>query len=375
MSMLLYRLSPKFNKPPVISEMIDKRIGIQTIHYNFTNLGCALQACALLYHLKESYKTVEIIDHRYPGKLKAIGPLTHISDIEMLRFIDSFPRSPTFVSGDGDETREYTESHYDAVVYGSDEIWKWEIGKRGGQRRVSITTPVPNIYWPINLAVPHISYAACIGMSNHPLPPKIDSLLSKSLEQFDAISVRDPRSADFVRSKTDNPVSIVPDPVLLHNFKDVDMDLIKHKLEKAGANFNGDVIGVYAHSPEMPKIQRDANTSVIDLKLCALDPIEFWAVPALLDGMVSNTHHGVLVALLHNTPVRVLQVRPAKVQDHVEKYKIPHGTLKDIRDRWDADHVARTIAEERKIGREWLAKHLPQVLGLQQQDKDDDAAG
>ena len=339
---------------------IDMRIGLQTIHYNFTNIGCALQACSMLDYLKTVFDTVEIIDHRYPGKMEDMGPVKHTSHLEMLRFIDRLPRSATFMSEAVEETQAYIREHYDMVIYGSDEIWKWHFLPGWKQARVSNITAIPNIYWPLELGVPHISYAACIGSSGGSIPPQLDERLSASLRQFDAISVRDVRTAKFVEDRCSTDVQIVPDPVFLHDYTDqCDLDRVKYKLEKAGANLNKEVIGVYAHSNKPLKLNQQAYQSIVNLKKCELDPIEFWAVPKILDGVISNTHHGVLVALLHNTPCRVLDARPAKVHDHVKKFRIPEGSFRHVRDNWDSDHVAQTVIQEREIGLRWLEQHLP----------------
>lgn len=341
-------------------QMLDMRIGIQTIHYNFTNLGCALQASSMLEYLKTVFRTVEIIDHRYPGKMEDMGPVKHTSHLEMLRFIDNLSRSKTFMSEEVEETQAYIREHYDMVIYGSDEIWKWHFNRDWKQARVTNITAIPNIYWPLGLGVPHISYAACIGSSGGSIPPQLDKRLSDSLQEFDAISVRDVRTARFVEERCDAEVQIVPDPVFLHDYTDqCDLDRVKYKLVQAGANFNKDVVGVYAHFSNPVKLNQPANRSIVDLKKCEFNPIEFWSVPKLLDGVISNTHHGVLVALLQNTPCLVLGARPAKVHDHVKKYRIPEGPFKNVRDNWDSDHVAQTVIQEREVGLRWLEQHLP----------------
>lgn len=338
-------------------------IGILTLHYNFKNYGCVLQAYSTYHYLKSCGYKAEIIDQRYPGKLAAIGTVNTRSQLELQRFIESMPLSRSFIDQDIHEVESYIRDRYGLVIYGSDEIWKWRLEKDGSQRHVSYDIPVPNVYWPIGLNVPHIAYAATIGQSNTGLTQNIIDHFSQSLKEFDRIGARDVRTAKVVKKISGVHSDIVPDPAYLSDFtSECDPDLIRHKLEKAGANFDKQVVGVY--SPFKISLDGSAeNLSEVNLSNAELTPIEFWYAPKLLSCMVTNSHHGVIVSMIHNTPCVVATMHPPKVKDHVVKYRLPVGTsIMNAIKNWDHDHISRVVEQERAATRGWLLKQCQKFV-------------
>ncbi len=111
----------------------DKRIGILTLHSGY-NEGAILQAFCLASHLQSSLinSEVEIIDHRYPNKVRAYGPV-HDERTKVLNdFINhALPSSrKRLLSDDHRATFEFIKEEYDVVVTGSDELWKVKYAKR-----------------------------------------------------------------------------------------------------------------------------------------------------------------------------------------------------------------------------------------------------
>lgn len=341
------------------------RIGIVTIHYNYTNLGCTLQAYTLARHLKRYAESVKIVDHRYPGKLIAIGAPHTPSYLTQFRFIErNLPRSQTFLMDDHRATEAHMREKYDLLVYGSDEIWKWKINEDNTQKYASYITPVPNIFWPLGLDIPKISYAACIGRSDTVLPPRLRDRLRDSLNEFDAISVRDTRSAGFVNETSGRTADIVPDPVYLEDLSDeCDPDLIARKLRGAGAKPNIPIVGYYLHGAPKPAPMKGAQ--LIDLKRCQLTPVEFWYVPKLLDLVITNTHHGALVALIQNTPCHIARPCPPKVKDHAILYNLQKDLtdLDTIKKNWNPEFIDSIVKQQRKIGIDWI-KHTIEKLKI-----------
>lgn len=331
-------------------------IGILTLHCNHKNYGCVLQAYSTYYYLKACGYKVEIIDHRYPGKLAAIGTVSNSSQLALQRFIETMPLSQPFVDRDSDKTERYIRQRYGLVIYGSDEIWKWRVEADGSQREASHNVPVPNIYWPLGLNVPHIAYAASIGSSDTELPTNIAGHFSRSLKEFDRIGARDGRTAQLVKRLSGIDPDIVPDPAYLNDFTaECDPDLIRFKLKKAGANFSKQVVGIY--SPfALSGNWSPSDVSAVNLSMAELSPIEFWYVPKLLACLVTNSHHGVIVSMIHNTPCLVTPKHPPKVSDHVEKYRLKLGaSIADTIKNWDHHHVSSVAERERTITRDWLS--------------------
>lgn len=344
------------------------RIGVVTIHYNYKNLGCTLQAYSLVSHLKRYCAAVEVVDQRYPGKLLAVGEPHTPSALTQLKFIENeLPRSRTFLTDDHTTAESYMAKSYDLLVYGSDEIWKWQFDHDGKQKYKSLITPIPNIFWPVDLKVSKVSYAASIGRSDTTIPPAIKEYLCRSLLGFDAISVRDLRSADMVRNISGREADIVPDPVFLEDLSaECDPDLILHKLYVAGVRPGKPIAGYYMHGSKPGSID---GAQLVNLKECQLTPVEFWYVPKLIDLMITNTHHGVLVALIHNTPCYVAKPYPSKVRDHVVRYSLPEvfAGLGDILDKWNYGLVEQLVQEDRNKGIQWLNS----VMGKHGNNKED----
>ena len=231
----------------------------------------------------------------------------------------------------------------------------------GSQLEVSHNVPVPNIYWPIGLDLPHIAYAASIGSSDTKLPANAVGHLSRSLKGFDRIGARDIRTAKLVKKLSGVDPDIVPDPAYLNDFTaECDADLIRFKLKKAGANFSKPVVGMY--SPfRITGNWSPSDFSVVNLSLAELSPIEFWYVPKLLSCMVTNSHHGVIVSMIHNTPCVVTAKHLPKIADHVEKYRLPVGSsVADTIKNWDHHHVSSVAECERTITRDWLRSQCQQ---------------
>jgi len=331
-----------------------QRVGIVTLHYNFKNFGALLQAYALQRALKERAASVEIVDHRYPGKLKAIGPAEQESHAEGLRFLDSLDSSPAFISEDTRETEAYMDSAYDLLVYGSDEIWKWRFSWTGRQRRGSMRTPVPNIYWPpASMETPRVAYAACSGASRSRIPRRIRRELATSLRGFQDISVRDRPTHDLVHAMTGGSPRRVPDPVFLQDHSDeCDFGAIRRKLEEAGADFRRTVVGLYQRRGVFGGFPADA--SVVNLRKARLSPLEFWGAAKVVDVMATNTLHGTIVSLVHNTPcVHAGRALP-KVRELRQRFEIPGGTVSEVMDTWPSHAVAERVQEERRLGLDWL---------------------
>lgn len=330
-------------------------IGILTPHYNYKNFGCILQAYSTLRYLKSLGYQVEIIDHRYPGKLAAIGAIATKGQLEMQRFIETLPLSQSFVDQDIAKTEEYIKQRYKLVIYGSDEIWKWHVEPNGSQPIVSYNVPIPNLYWPVGLKVPHIAYAPTIGASHSHIPGNIAAHLARSLKEFDRIGARDIRTANLVKKLSGIDADIVPDPAYLNDLSaECDPDRIKYKLQKAGADFSKPVTGIY--SPARINVNElPGNVSAVNLNRAELSPIEFWYAPKLLAAMITNSHHGVIVSVIHNTPCIVTPQHPPKVSDHVNRYQLPVGVpVMEAIKQWDHQHIHTIVETERATTRDWL---------------------
>lgn len=195
------------------------KVGIVTFH-SAHNFGAVLQCLALKTVISDLGHDVTVIDHRNPEIeqcyavkqmiSKSFGDILQIKQkianfLTYFRRISRFNKYQNFInkyilSKESDRPLE----KYDSIVWGSDQIWRWDIikddlfywGKCGSERTHKIT------------------YAASAG--------KIDEHFDKNiryLKEFNAISVREPDLKDYLFAKgISSEISL--DPTLLLSQKE-----------------------------------------------------------------------------------------------------------------------------------------------------------
>ena len=205
------------------------KIGILTLKYN-SNYGGILQMLALCKFLDEH--DVEIINFersKKKSKLDFLIRLSRILSFKSLFFkyrnaksknqlrkkltkefsikMNSFLESNFQFSEKVDETNIHMlVSKYDAVIIGSDQVWA-----NVYNRDLTYFTGSFSDYKGIKIA-----FSACKPTLDIPLLNKLR--LKKLLKNFDAISVRDNQTAQFVEGIIKTNPKITSDPTLLYDF-------------------------------------------------------------------------------------------------------------------------------------------------------------
>lgn len=190
------------------------RIGILTFHHAF-NYGAFLQAEGLHGKLEQLGHESEIIDYRNPT-LEAVhercirygwNPISKRASLNRRkRFIESLSWLRLSPKSIRPEDTDY--SRYDAVVYGSDEIWNYT-------SHVHRFDPV-FFGGPTPESLRRVAYAPSLGelkWEQAPPPAEISPLLSR----FSNIAVRDINTAAFVERVTSKKPEVVVDPVMLYH--------------------------------------------------------------------------------------------------------------------------------------------------------------
>jgi len=303
-----------------------KRIGILTYHYAI-NDGAVLQAYALLQALNRYIDVeAEIVDYRpLSSELKKIKESiiskklnTIPSKINRYFKFSSFVKDKLelsykkFISDDYKAVHEYLNQNYDAVVTGSDEIWKIENGK--------FARPFPNIYWlPFGSRFKRIAFAASANKLQYKnLTAAQKAWIKESLEGFDLLGIRDNHTLEFLeyigipdRSK----ISIVPDPTFI--FDPPDNNTIEQSLRKYGVVFKKPLAAVLLTDKEINKTVCDYLKSqgyqvialsyynkYADVNLYGkLDPQEWALAFAYFDVCVTDRFHGIVFSLKNKIPV------------------------------------------------------------------------
>jgi len=226
------------------------RIGIVTYHH-VVNDGAVLQALAQQQALQRLLPeaTVEIVDFRYKiiEKREWFDILKDVlkfrkSAFHKLRkyrtvrnFINhDLPLSDRRIVADTlEEVIPYVNQRYDALIVGSDEVWKIDYKK--------YSRPFPNIYWlPQPIKVIRIASAATANTLNlSTLKEKDKEAAIAMLRSFQLIGVRDQFTYDFVKNNfADAPLTLMPDPTFALELKDSVYAAVKQKLEKAGVDMS-----------------------------------------------------------------------------------------------------------------------------------------
>ncbi len=315
------------------------KIGILTLHAGI-NEGAMLQAWSLVENLRNALPgaEVEIVDHRYLTKQrKTYGAMPRTDRTEALEaFLEErLPLSSRrFVTDDHRETLEYINQSYDALVVGSDEVWKLHYRRRfGGLITVQDNPwqpPFPNVYWPDqSVKICKVSYAASVGnMDWLRIPRRHASHIREILDGFSLLGVRDRRARDFLRwlyPEGPDRAEWVPDPTFSVDLLGlVDRDRLKAKLEAFGVDFSRPRLGIVLWDRRWKRLLargvqlfRDEGYQVVgmsmenqmaDVELFSrgLSPLEWLATFGCFDRCLLQRMHPVIACLLNGTPFAVV---------------------------------------------------------------------
>lgn len=200
------------------------KVGILTLHLH-VNYGGILQAAAL-YRLLEDEGFDPLFLRKDPDNISRTGRLARnllrvlpgqnfggVRARARLRakhepFIRRFLPNITRPSHDGAELRRAVEQHgVDAVVVGSDQVWRSEYHHDSHYQAYFLDFVPPGVR--------RLSYAASFGHSNWQHPDKTADIAAL-LDDFDAVSVRERSGADICRDVLGRgQCEIVLDPTLV----------------------------------------------------------------------------------------------------------------------------------------------------------------
>jgi hypothetical protein len=320
--------------------MASSQVGIVTLHYGF-NEGAILQSYSVARALSEALPEcgAEIIDHRYPGKLAAEGTPTTDRKKMLRHAVDTWlPLSKRrFVEKTHDEAFNYIRENCQAVVAGSDVLWRFVFKRFCGGIFASqpggFFTPVPNVYWPdATLRMPRIAYAASIGPSDWTtMPTWCRKKLGGILSEFCLLGVRDSRTLAFLswlKPGLAERALCVPDPTWAVDLLPlVDTERLKARLQSAGVDFTRPRCGFIAGPGGVGKecaealrkkgyqivgISTENDYSDVPLFQQGFHPLEWARLPAFCDVCISERMHGTIFCLQNRTPVISLDINETK---------------------------------------------------------------
>lgn len=331
-----------------------QRLGILTFHASYVE-GAIYQALALQRHLATLLPAwrVELVDLRYAKKSQEFQQLQNGRAAALEEFINTqLPLSASrFLDDDHRRAYRYIAEACDALVVGSDEVWKVQYRRRSGGLRVvqehPLHPPFPNAYWPDgSLGMPRIAYAACVGSTMWQDIPWWDRRRMRHvLRRFALLGVRDDRTREFIgwldRGLL-HRVEKVPDPAFAVDLvPTVDTAALRTRLAGWGVDFSRPRAAIVVE--ESPAAQAaiaafrragyqtigfDSPNRAVDVDLSAspLSPVEWMAMYGLMDVSLSQRMHGCIGNLLAGTPFVAFDARvgrrrsSSKIEDLLREF-------------------------------------------------------
>ncbi|MCK8824326.1 polysaccharide pyruvyl transferase family protein [Fuchsiella alkaliacetigena] len=347
-----------------------KKVGILTYHHVLNegaNLQAYCQAKALQKTLGKKYD-VKIIDYRVFNKeftqwkglianfIKMRNPIVNFKRYRKIRsFINNeMPlTSDKLVSNNYDKAIEFISDKYDAIIVGSDEVWKIFEGK--------YSRPFPNAYWlSPELKCKKISSAASANRFNYEeADKKKKKQMRKFLKTFDLVGVRDDHTLNMLKylDIEEEKSYKVPDPTFSIKFSEDIYKKVKEKLIDKGLDLNRPIMALvisssgrknglsknvadYFRKKGYQIVSISMNNEFADFYLQdILNPLEWAHVFKYFDFCLTDRFHGTIFSLQNN--ISFLTV------DHEERYlKIRSKTVDLLEDLNLIDNHINVLKEK-----------------------------
>lgn len=324
------------------------RVGILTFHNN-ENKGALLQAYCLQSVLSKLTRSrVDVIDYRPLAKemgryIACLNTQTIFRDISDLLLCRSFQKNylnlgiNKIITNNYDDSVSWLKSQeYDAIVVGSDEVWK--IRQDKGFRSTLFSRPFPNLYF-LNQKINCLkfSYAASFGKTDfESLTNSQINYIKMLISEFDCISVRDHNSENILSRMGIKDVFRVPDPTFLLDIPEMDA---KQKLQKIGVDFSKPLSGI--HGTRHPIFRKICNIlrrkgyQVISLDYSPyadfnlrgnVSVFEYLSLYKYFDILITFSLHSTIFSIKHGTPFIAIDVAPVykKIESKI------HSLLEDF---------------------------------------------
>lgn len=288
------------------------KIGIITFHWA-TNYGAVLQAYALQEYLRSYGYEVEIINYkpsRYewltykailknPLKIKAQLRLSYRERL-LREFRSSFLLQTKRYSCMNDLKKAANE--YDVVISGSDQVLNPTF-TTGGEGKPT------DIYYLgfVGKNTRKLGYAVSFGCGKY--PEYALKYANKWINNFDAIGVRENSGINVLEQLNYKGVKkIVPDPTLLYG-----KELFANLCLPAKSNKSN--LCVYMLGGMVASVQQKGLVEIID-EYHHGQKLEEWLVNIRdTKFLVTNSYHGMLMAILFHTPFAVIRNEKASGQN------------------------------------------------------------
>lgn len=303
------------------------RIGILTYH-RAHNYGACLQACALCSRLnQEAGIDAEIIDYRSEKEVKRYDfkafslkkkayQMLHGTYFFNRKLNESFERAignphmklsrDSLVSDSIEAFTTFVDGKYDAIVVGSDEVWK-----------VNSYRGFPTVYWLFgDLHCRKLSYAASARVEFGSVLSEEDyGKVQRALADFEYIGVRDEFTLREAVRATNTPgkVHLCCDPSFVFDFDIPASDVMERISAKKGFRPGLKTVMVMLDNEEAAQYVRHSLGEKYNL-ICVfephkgyiqcpeLDPFEWLSLIRGADFVIASFFHAICFSIINNRP-------------------------------------------------------------------------
>lgn len=272
------------------------KIGILTFHWP-ENYGAVLQAYALQSYLTDLGHNVHIINYKpinqdlyylnillHPDQMKQFGNIRRRKQKKAL--LDIFRKTKLHL------TRRYysfnqlmnSKDTYDLLISGSDQVLNPSFTMNGERK------PTPTYYLPF-YQCKKIGYALSFGCTQY--PPEAKLYAEKWIQNFDATGVREDSGLNVLQQLNfKKPQIVVPDPTILYS---------NHLFDKIDIKKNTkQMLCVYILRHTIKLDEKDV--FYMDDEHTPVD-METWLGLIISScGLVTNSYHGMIMAILSHIP-------------------------------------------------------------------------
>jgi len=339
--------------------------GIVTFHDGI-NFGAYLQVYALQQYLTSKGIDNEIINYKsrrhwfneYKFFLHTKRPRLLVNNIyKIYKFKQEqrrFKQTQFFTN-----PKVAKQKHYQAIVFGSDEIWNFNNALSGKDL----------FYFGKGLMADNfIAYSTSFG--NITSGTVIDNDIRELLLKFTSISVRDENSVNMLKNIYPKSVPITLDPTLLYDFSNLERKCpYSNFIMVYSTGFNADIqrqVRSYADSKNMKLISVGWWNQFCDINVIAIDPFEFLSYFRRAAEVVTSMYHGVLFSLKYHKrfsliidPYRVNKlsiINRLKLSDRI--YNAEGSLDKTMNEKIDYPQVEAFLLEDRLKSEEYLLTAL-----------------
>lgn len=291
-----------------------KKVGILTLPLG-TNYGGVLQAYALLKYLKNNNYNAYFINRRWDNNRTDLFYkfqkwfYRNIFARNFTKFIENHLRPSTFEMTSQKDIFKINEMNFDAVIVGSDQVW-----------RVENTSGVGNNFFLDFIEdnnIKKLSYAASFGINEIKCSDYKLKEIKSLINDFDAVSVREDSGVDICKNKFNVLAERLLDPTMLLEESDY-LDLINknvflnnnqlttyvldktdEKMKIVNEISNKKNLKVKSVNTELKSF--DIKNLLLNINEIVLPSIEQWIKGfSEADFIVTDSFHGTLFSILFN---------------------------------------------------------------------------